>query len=118
MVVASPLVYTIVVTNQHELVTATGVTVVDTLPPGVVLVSATASQGTCSGTSTVTCSLGSLENNASATITITVTPSAVGSITNSASVEGNEFDPEPSNNSSSEATEVSGFVIFLPLIQR
>ena len=37
---------------------ATGVTVTDTLPGNVTYVSATPSQGTCTGTSTVTCNLG------------------------------------------------------------
>src|SRR5262249_30009381 len=39
---------------------ATGVMVSDTLPAGTTFVSATASQGTCAGTATVTCSLGTL----------------------------------------------------------
>lgn len=51
---------------------ATGVTVTDTLPAGVTLVSATPSQGTCSGTSTITCNLGNLAAQATATIRLVV----------------------------------------------
>jgi len=39
---------------------AAGVTISDTLPPGTTLVSTTPSQGSCTGTSTITCSLGTV----------------------------------------------------------
>jgi uncharacterized repeat protein (TIGR01451 family) len=99
------LTYTITVTNGGPS-TATGVTVTDTLPAGVTFVSATPSQGSCSGTSTVTCNLGSLTNGASATITIIVTPTTTGTISNTASVTSGVTDPNTSNNSASQSTTV------------
>jgi hypothetical protein len=47
----------------------------------------------------VTCSLGSLASHASATITIVVTPTAAGTITNTATVSSAQNDHVPANNS-------------------
>lgn len=105
--VASSLGYTMTVRNAGP-DDATGVTLVDTLPAGVVFQSASASQGSCleSG-GVVTCSLGSLVGGATAEVNIAVTaPFSVGTITNSALVSGNETDPIPANNSSTETTTV------------
>ena len=46
----TPLTYSMNIFNTGPTVVATGVRVTNTLPPGVTLVSATATQGTCSGT--------------------------------------------------------------------
>ena len=62
--VGDTVTYTVVVTNGGP-DAATGVTVTDTLPAEVTFVSATATQGTCSGTTTVSCALGTLANGAS-----------------------------------------------------
>ena len=62
--------YTLVVTNAGPAV-ARDVTVVDALPVELTLVRVTASQGTCSGG--VTCLLGDLAVNATATMTIVAT---------------------------------------------
>ena len=53
---------------------ATNVLLTDTLPTGVNFLSATTSQGSCSGTSTLTCALGSLASGAR--YTSSVDPSA------------------------------------------
>jgi uncharacterized repeat protein (TIGR01451 family) len=63
--VGGSLTYTITVNNAGPN-TALGVTVSDTLPTGVVFVSAISSQGTCAGTDTVTCGIGTLANGGSA----------------------------------------------------
>ncbi len=101
--------YTVVVTNGGP-GAASGVTLVDTLDPLVTYVSATPTQGTCAeNTGTVTCSLGALADNASATVTIVVTApafSAAQQLTNTASVSATEPDPVSSNNSSTELTTV------------
>ena len=91
------LTYTITVTNNGPS-TASNVVVTDTIPGGTTFVSATASQGSCSGTGTVTCSLGSLTNGASVTVTIVVTPNTAGTISNKASVSSSTSDPSSSNN--------------------
>ena len=102
---AGPLLYTLLITNNGPS-TATGVTVTDTLPASVTLVSATPNQGSCSGVAVVTCNLGAIINSGTASIEILVTTSAVGSITNNASVTANEPDPVPGDNADSEDTDV------------
>jgi uncharacterized repeat protein (TIGR01451 family) len=97
--------YRIVVTNNGP-AQATNVNVADTLPAGVTFGSASTTQGTCSGTGPVNCSLGTLANGASAIITVTVTPTAQGQINSTASVTGTEADPDSSNNSASVTTVV------------
>jgi uncharacterized repeat protein (TIGR01451 family) len=82
------------VTN-NGLATDSGVTVTDTLPAGVVFVSSSASQGSCSGTSTVICTLGSMVEGAGATVTIVVTPTVSGPLGNTADVTGSNLNPDP-----------------------
>ncbi len=105
--VGSNLTYVVKVQDLGAL-GATGVTLTETVPPGPTVVSITPSQGSCSGTGTVTCSLGSVASGGQATVTVVVRPTSVGSgtITNTASATGNEPDPNGSNNSSSESTTV------------
>ena len=80
--VGQQLTYTVGVSNAGPS-SATGITLTDTLPAGVTFNSATPTQGSCSQASgTVTCSLGTLANAASASVSIKVTPQAEGSITN------------------------------------
>src|SRR6185503_13752498 len=72
----SNLTYTINVKNNGE-VAATGVTVNDTLPPGAMLVSATSTVGACTGTTSISCSLGTINPGATSIVTVIVTPPAV-----------------------------------------
>ncbi len=105
----SALTYTIVVTNAGP-GSAASVSVTDTIPPGTTFVSATPTQGSCSGTTTVTCSLGTIANAGSATISLTVTlPAVAGPVSNTASVTTASSDPNPANNSAtSNITVVPG----------
>ncbi len=101
------LIYTLLVTNRGPS-TATDVVATDTLPAGANYVSATTSQGSATQTNgIVTCTLGTLASNANATVTITVTPVATGSLTNTASVTSAMVDPTSTNNSSSAVTTVA-----------
>ncbi len=100
------LTYTVTITNNGP-ETATGVAFADTLPAGATFVSATSSQGTLAqAAGVVSGSLGSLEPEASATITIVVRSPTAGTITNTARVAGVQRDPDTANNTAAEATAV------------
>jgi len=83
---------------------ADDVTMTDNLPAGIKFVSSSASQGSCSGTNTITCSLGSLADGDSATATIVVTPVIAGNLSNFASVTSGISDPNTNNNSVATTT--------------
>jgi len=95
--------YRLTVTN-HGPGAATSVGLTDPLPMGVVFVSASASQGSCMGTDTINCSLGNLASGGSTIVTIVVTPTASGQISNTATVAAAETDFDPGNNSSTVST--------------
>jgi uncharacterized repeat protein (TIGR01451 family) len=103
--VGGPLTYTIVVNNAGPN-SADGVTVRDTLAAGVTFVSANSTQGSCTGTSDIVCSIGTLANGASATVTITVSPIAGGVLSNTANVGSDTTDPDTTNNESTTTTTV------------
>ncbi|HXL81074.1 MAG TPA: SBBP repeat-containing protein [Pyrinomonadaceae bacterium] len=98
--------YRIIVTNNGPS-PATNVMVTDQLPSGPMFGSAIPTQGNCSGTTTVTCNLGSIANAASAIVSITVTPQTVGQLTNTASVVATENDPDMNDNSTTIQTTVN-----------
>jgi uncharacterized repeat protein (TIGR01451 family) len=98
-----PITYTIKVKNLGP-DQATGVTVIDSLPSQVTLATPTPSQGTCFGS--VTCAIGNLAVNATATIRITATPFVPDvTITNTARVTSS-FDLNSANNTASVSTRV------------
>jgi uncharacterized repeat protein (TIGR01451 family) len=104
--VGSELTYTLTVNNAGP-DAAAEVTVSDTLPGTVSFVSATPSQGTCSGTTTVSCSLGTINASGSATVTIKVTPTTDADLSNTATVSSTTSDPSTANNTDTETTVVN-----------
>ena len=102
----SSLTYTITVTNNGP-GNATGVTLTDNLPASVQLFSVAQSQGSCSGTTTITCNLGTIANGSSATVSIVVTLTVAGGLSNTASVAANEVDPNTANNMATATTTVN-----------
>jgi uncharacterized repeat protein (TIGR01451 family) len=92
--------YTITVNNAGP-TAAGGVTVTDTLPAGATFVTATPSQGSCTGTTTVICTLGTLASGSTASINLAVQAGAtVGAVANTATVSSGTPDPNAANNSS------------------
>jgi uncharacterized repeat protein (TIGR01451 family) len=101
------LTYTLGVSNAgpHD---ATGTTLTDTLPGGVLYESAIPTQGTCSEASgTVTCALGTIANGANASVEVKVRPQEGGQITNQAAIGSDVGDPDTGNNSASAETTVA-----------
>jgi uncharacterized repeat protein (TIGR01451 family) len=102
-VTGDDITYTITVSNAGP-DAATSVVVSDTLPAGLSFVSATPSQGTCNATSPVSCTLGTINSGASATITLVTTVTATnGTISNTASVASTEADPDSADRTSTTA---------------
>ena len=98
--------YTIVVTNNGPY-TATGVVLTNTIPAGATFVSSTTSQGTVAQPG-VQFDLGSVPVGTNAVITVTVSPTTVGNITDTAQIGLGplETDPVTVNNTASSTITV------------
>jgi uncharacterized repeat protein (TIGR01451 family) len=86
--VGNPYNYTLTVTAQGP-AAATNTTVTDQLPAGMTLYGSTASQGSCTASGSpakLTCNLGNLEPQTSATVALVVADTTTGSVTNTATV--------------------------------
>jgi uncharacterized repeat protein (TIGR01451 family)/CSLREA domain-containing protein len=116
VLVKARLSYTVTITNNGPSL-ATGVVLTDTLPVSVSLRAAAATQGSCLGTITIICNLGSLASGTHITVTVAVTPTTGGLITNMVTVTANEFDPAVANNTASETTAAI-HQLYLPIVRR
>jgi len=97
--IGGPVTFDIAVSNAGP-DTAEGVVVTDALPSGLNFVSASSSQGSCSGTETITCQLGDIASGASASVTIDVVVAEANVYENTATVSAQVVDPDSANNSS------------------
>ena len=105
--VGARLTYTLTVRNAGP-DTATNVRVADALPAGTTFVSVRSSQGRCTGGRVVRCSLDALASGGLALVTIVVRPTEPGALINTATVVGDQPEPNTSNNRSSTPTLVKG----------
>ncbi len=100
--------YSTLVTNNGPS-SASNVVATITLPSNVTLSgSSTSTQGSCSGTTTITCTIGTLAASNTATQTINLTATVTGSAVLHASVSAIETDPVAGNNSSATSVGVTG----------
>lgn len=81
-----------------------------TLPANVTLNSVTPSQGSCSGTSSITCNLGTINSSSTATVTVRVTPTVRGRLDSYANTNSGggspTADPNILNNTGSASTTI------------
>jgi uncharacterized repeat protein (TIGR01451 family) len=105
-VVGSQITYTLTVTNNGP-DAATDVELTDVLPAAVGLVSAISTAGSCAGAATIVCDLGDMAAGASVTVTIVVSTSVAGKLTNTSTVSSLESDLDPRNNFEEEQTQVT-----------
>ena len=104
----NPLTNTIVVTNIGS-GAALGVILTDPLPLGTTLGSATTTVGTCSNMGgVVTCSFGDLATNTSATVTLVLTNSLAGFMTNTATLATTSQNTNSANNTATYVATVPG----------
>jgi uncharacterized repeat protein (TIGR01451 family) len=95
--------YKPVITNTGN-ASATGVVLTDTIPAITTFTAATTSQGSCSydlPTKTVTCNIGTIAAGGTVNVQITVKPRSEGTLNDTATITGGQWDPATGNNSAS-----------------
>ncbi|HEX8173314.1 MAG TPA: IPTL-CTERM sorting domain-containing protein [Thermoanaerobaculia bacterium] len=105
--IGTPITYSIAVRNNGP-IAASDVSVSDLLPAGTTLRSVTSSQGSCSGTTTVVCTLGTMASGGTANITLVVdAPATPAVVTNTAVVTSSTPELNPLNNSGTSVVTVA-----------
>jgi uncharacterized repeat protein (TIGR01451 family) len=99
--------WTMVVTNNGP-DTDTGVNISDPMPAGNTYVSASSSQGTCTGGTILHCAIGTMTAGQKVTITLVTTPSTFGTQTNTVVVMGDRPETNLSNNTASASVVTVG----------
>jgi uncharacterized repeat protein (TIGR01451 family) len=106
--VGNDITWTIVVTNNGPN-TANGVTIADPIPAANEFVSATTTQGSCTGGPILHCNLHTMVAGAKVTITLVTTPTDPGTVMNTVAVVGDEAETNTSNNTASASIVVNQF---------
>ena len=103
--VGENITYSLLVTNNSSDIDATNVTITDTLPAGLSYVS---DKGGCNVSGQiVSCVLGTIvKDGGTGSVEITVRADSAGSVTNTATVNANEVDANPGDNTDSEDTTI------------
>ncbi len=114
--VGGSVTYSLVVTNTGP-DTAFGAQLIDTLPPLVTFVPGSSSSSCVNASGVVTCALGDVNPGGSVAVSITVQPSAAGTISNIAQVFSTTPDPNVADNQAVEQTTVTGAQRIWPTCQ-
>ena len=102
--------YVVTVTNNGPAATTVGGTLTDTISGGTMTAWSSTTGMTCSGTNPVTCSVPPLAAGASASVTMTIVPTAPGTLSNTATVSGQSPSdpvPDPTPDSATVRTTVA-----------
>ncbi len=97
--------YQVSITNNGPTAT-TGAKITDVLPSGTTLDAAASSAG-CTGTTTVTCTIGAMASGGTASRTIALHTTVTGALTNTVTVSSDNPDPGPTTNTANATTTVA-----------
>ena len=107
--------YTLTATNLGP-DPAPGTTVENVLPAGATFVKATTAAGSCAGSTTLTCALGTLARGASVAVNVSATLGLAGTATDVASARAATTDTTPADNQTSILASVLAPVVVAPIV--
>jgi hypothetical protein len=85
--------------------------VTDQIPAGTFIVSATPSTGSCSGTTSLSCTIGALGNGQNASIAVVLTTAPTTAVLSSTATVSTASDWDPSNNTATAIVTVDASLI-------